>query len=341
MDNVLISVIVPVYNTEKYVKKCIDSLVNQSLKSIEIIIVDDGSTDNSGHIIDTYKEDNVTVIHKANGGSISAKKVGIGIAKGKYVTFVDSDDWVDTSLYNNIADKTDDADIYIYGLTYVYPDGNNKIEINNTLSGEYANEELRRVKNKALFCDKIGCFGILPSMCTKLYKKELLADYILTVNDDIRMGEDVVNTYPVLCKAKKIIINNEECGYYYRQEVTDAMTSRYRFEENNRINNLFHDLYNYFSNNNYGYMLEQLPYYLAFLMNIQFVGELSYLRFTNLSKKVKNIKYLYSLDWIKYVVNEVNYDDLGDNLRLFVENNNKVASLFCKWYLKRLMAKNK
>ena len=337
MEDILISVIVPVYNTEKYIRKCLDSLVNQSFKSIEIIIVDDGSTDDSGHIVDTYKSDKVTVIHKPNGGSISAKKMGVEAAKGRYVTFVDSDDWVSTDIYSNIADKIKDSDIYIYGLTYIYPDGMTKHETNFTSSGEYIGDELQKVKSTALYAGSIGCFGILPSMCTKLYRRELLAEHIVNVCDDIRMGEDVVNTYPVLCKAKKIIINNDECGYFYRQEVDGAMTSKYRFIENDRINNLFHDLYNYFDKNNYDYMLDQLPYYLAFLMNMQFVGELAHLSIRNLSNKIKNIKYMYSLDWVKQVVKNIDLDEANESVTLFVTCYNRVYRLFYKWYGHRLL----
>ena len=99
-----ISVIVPVYNVEKYLRKCIDSLTNQTLKDIEIILVNDGSTDNSGSIIDEYaKQDKrVIAIHKENGGQSSARNMGLDIAKGKYVGFIDSDDWIELDMYENM-----------------------------------------------------------------------------------------------------------------------------------------------------------------------------------------------------------------------------------------------
>ena len=90
-----ISIIVPVYNVEKYLKRCIDSILNQSFTDFELILVDDGSTDNSGEIIDEYaiKDERIKVIHKENGGLSSARNVGIEYSKGNYIAFVDSDDW--------------------------------------------------------------------------------------------------------------------------------------------------------------------------------------------------------------------------------------------------------
>ena len=94
MENDLVSIVVPIYNVEKYLKKCIDSIINQTYKNIEIILVDDGSTDNCGKICDEYtKTDNrIVVIHKKNGGLSDARNAGLDIAKGKYIAFVDSDD---------------------------------------------------------------------------------------------------------------------------------------------------------------------------------------------------------------------------------------------------------
>ena len=101
MDD-LISVIVPIYNVEKYLKQCIDSIINQTYKKLEIILVDDESPDECGIICDEYqkKDSRVRVIHKKNGGVSSARNVGIDIATGKWITFIDSDDWIDEEYFN-------------------------------------------------------------------------------------------------------------------------------------------------------------------------------------------------------------------------------------------------
>ena len=97
MNEELISIIVPVYNVEEYLKECIDSIINQTYKRIEIILVDDGSTDKSGKICDDYAkiDKRIKVVHKENGGLSDARNVGISVSSGKYIAFVDSDDWVE------------------------------------------------------------------------------------------------------------------------------------------------------------------------------------------------------------------------------------------------------
>lgn len=101
----MISIIVPVYNVEKYLERCIESIVNQTYKDIEIILVDDGSPDNCPVICDRYaeKDNRIKVIHKQNGGLINARKSGLEIAQGDYIGFVDSDDWIEPEMYEYFA----------------------------------------------------------------------------------------------------------------------------------------------------------------------------------------------------------------------------------------------
>ena len=122
--NNLISIIVPIYNVEKYLKKCIDSIINQTYKNLEIILVDDGSPDNCGKICDEYakKDNRIKVIHKENGGVSSARNVGVENATGEYIGFVDSDDYIEKDMYevliNNL--KKENADISIISNYEVY-----------------------------------------------------------------------------------------------------------------------------------------------------------------------------------------------------------------------------
>ena len=99
-----ISIIIPVYNVESYIRECLESLINQTYQNLEIILVDDGSTDSSGEICDIYckKDKRIIVIHKANGGLVSARKAGLRIATGEYATYVDSDDWIDVNTYEEL-----------------------------------------------------------------------------------------------------------------------------------------------------------------------------------------------------------------------------------------------
>ncbi len=175
----LISVIIPVYNQEKYLNKCIDSLLTGTYKNIECIIVDDGSTDNSPELCDEYKKDDrVVVIHKKNGGLSSARKAGFDVSRGQYITFIDSDDYVDKDyvekLYNALKDN--DADICVCGH---YRDDNGTI-ITNTypirdrvIDGNVIEEYVLPVIGKIY---APGYDNMPGYVWGRLYKKECLSE---------------------------------------------------------------------------------------------------------------------------------------------------------------------
>jgi glycosyltransferase involved in cell wall biosynthesis len=149
-----ISVIVPIYNVEKFINKCIDSIINQTYRNLEIILVDDGSPDRCGHICDAYaqKDKRIKVIHKENGGLSSARNVGLDIAKGEYVMFVDSDDYIDKYMVDKLLEalKEYDADMSLCGICNVdeeykpiYGTNSKRLPIKNeVISGRKAIERL-------------------------------------------------------------------------------------------------------------------------------------------------------------------------------------------------------
>ena len=112
MKEDILSVVVPIYNVKDYIDKCIQGILASSYTNIEVILVDDGSTDGSADICDRYAQNDLRtkVIHKKNGGLVSARKAGVAIATGKYVTFVDGDDYIDTELYRNVFNRLDNDD---------------------------------------------------------------------------------------------------------------------------------------------------------------------------------------------------------------------------------------
>ena len=134
-DEFLISIIVPIYNVELYLRRCVYSLITQTYKKIEIILVDDGSPDRCGEICDEYAkaDSRVRVIHKTNGGLSSARNAALDIATGDYIMFVDSDDWIESNCCEELVKKIMEynADIVAFGLNYVYDSG----KIVKSLSG--------------------------------------------------------------------------------------------------------------------------------------------------------------------------------------------------------------
>ena len=204
-----VSVIVPVYNTSKYLRRCLDSLVNQTLKDIEIIIINDRSTDNSKDIIEEYKNNysNIKVIHnKTNKGIGYNRNLGIKEASGKYISFIDSDDWVSLDMYEKMYNKAskDKNDLVICNYYKMLEENDvvRKIECDYFISE-------RKDTNLEETPSLINEVNLAP--WNKLYKKELLQD--IRYPENIKY-EDAVVTIKALAKAKKIGFINDELNYY-------------------------------------------------------------------------------------------------------------------------------
>ncbi len=202
----LISVIVPIYNVEKYLDRCIKSIVNQTYQNLEIILVDDGSTDNSGKICDEYvkKDDRIKVIHKENGGLSDARNVGIENATGRLIGFVDSDDYIDKDMFELLnTDLTKyDADIAICNVK--------KENENAELLEECGLEEIRVFNKKEAL--KLLIKDLIKSYAwNKLYKIELFAKVRFPVGKTM---EDVATTYKIFEKAEKIVFEGNTYYHY-------------------------------------------------------------------------------------------------------------------------------
>lgn len=210
--NPKISIIVPVYKVEPYIHKCIDSILNQTFKDFELILIDDGSPDNCGKICDEYalKDNRVLVIHKENGGLSSARNRGIDIAKGEYIGFVDSDDWIEPDMYEILYDicKLNDCDMANCSSTIYFP---NKTVVNGGHSLIIHNkEEAMKTMLEGKLYDEVAW--------TKLIKKELLSN--IRFKEGI-IYEDTDFTYRVIDKANKIgCIGKAKYNYMKREGST-------------------------------------------------------------------------------------------------------------------------
>lgn len=204
-----VSIIVPVYNTSKYLRRCLDSLVNQTLKEIEIIVINDCSTDNSKDIIKEYelKYDNIKVFHnKTNKGIGYNRNLGIEKAKGEYISFIDSDDWVEVAMYEKMYNKAikDNNDLVICNYYKMLEENSNvkKIECDYYINNH---KDTTLEKSPSL----INEINLAP--WNKLYKKELLQDIRYPIN---LKYEDAIVTIKTLSRAKKIGFINEQLNYY-------------------------------------------------------------------------------------------------------------------------------
>jgi glycosyltransferase involved in cell wall biosynthesis len=214
-----ISVIVPVYGIEKYLPKCIESILNQSFEEFELILVDDGSPDNCPSICDHYAnlDSRIVVVHKKNGGLLSARKAGLEVANGAYIANVDGDDWVDKYYLDTLYKLavTNNADLTVTGH---FREFNGKIETIKPSNAGYYNED--QIKSSiipnAIFNGEFCEHGMTTYVWNKLFKKELLEEVLFDVHNDILMGEDAAITYSYLGLAKSLVISKIPL-YYYRQ----------------------------------------------------------------------------------------------------------------------------
>ena len=213
------SIIVPIYNIEKYVVKCIDSILSQTYDDFELILVDDGSTDNSGKICDEYsqKDKRIKVIHKENGGIVSARKSGVIVASGDYVVPVDGDDWISPKLLeraNSTLQNNDDIEIFCYDY-YLAFENRNEERHNWLKSGKYDKSKLENEVYPNLLRNIKGQY-FPPNEWGKIYKIDLYKKFQLAANDNIKIGEDESVICPCTYAANCIYIV-EDCLYYYRQ----------------------------------------------------------------------------------------------------------------------------
>lgn len=222
----LVSIIVPVYNVEKYLNRCIKSLLNQTYKNIEIILVDDGSTDNSGRLCDEYKskDSRVSVIHKSNAGLGMARNSGIDVAMGKYLTFVDSDDYIELKAIANLVDLAQNYDAEIVTSQFIYENIIEKTEIKTGIyNGKNEVLELlaHMVGNHLSKHDQLNV-----SSCTKLYFTELIRkNNIRFLSEKEIIWEDLAFNVDVFTHCKKIYVS--DYAYYHYCYNGNSLTHRY------------------------------------------------------------------------------------------------------------------
>lgn len=203
-----ISVIVPVYNVELYIDRCLNSIINQTFKDIEIILVDDGSTDSSGKICDDYKniDERVIVIHKENGGLSSARNAGLDIARGEYISFIDSDDWIDINMFADMYKILKETDVDICECKFIKTDGN---------------EEVKQYKKEVIILDNIKSSEALYSNTwygsttswNKLYKADLFEEIRFPSG---KINEDQFVTPQLYLKSRTVAFTNQIYYYYYQ-----------------------------------------------------------------------------------------------------------------------------
>lgn len=238
----LVSVIVPVYNVEKFLRKCLDSLINQTYKNLEILVVNDGSTDTSGAICDEYAERDgrIRVFHKKNGGLASSRNHALPHVTGDYISYIDSDDWVDLDLYRRVVAKFaahPDIDVVYLDYDFVMRDSSYTAPLhipNKGISSKTTDDEPRYPELLELYARDM----ISPSACTKIYRKEIL--HGLRFVEGLNY-EDVDYTFFATCRVRGFAALDEErkyIAYFYNQTNETSITHTLRPDVEHALINL-------------------------------------------------------------------------------------------------------
>lgn len=277
-----ISVIIPVYNVKKYLQKCVDSVVNQTYKNLQIILVDDGSTDGSGELCDLLaeKDSRIKVIHKKNGGLSSARNSGLENATGDYVTFLDSDDYVSLTAYEDLITNIKGNDEVVASNCYVRLDDNGKV-----FGGNFSNGLVIENSPEEFLRDILLHKGDI-SVCTKLFPRKMLKDKSFELGV---LNEDLLFIVDLLPDIKKIVFTGK-VGYYYLSR-QGSISSGYGkavidMAQNARIvNDFVQERYPQLSEEGYRFALYQNMAYLLWVprecrsnKNKQYVTAKSYLK---------------------------------------------------------------
>lgn len=216
-----ISIIIPVYNAENYIEECIQSILSQTYKNWELILIDDGSTDNSLCICKKYQNDlRIKIISKKNGGVSETRNKGIDVATGKYITFIDSDDFVDANYCSLLLSfMKEEISMVVLGLRRLQNNGNIKVLPHRLKSGYYSFQELQ---DKIIDDGTMSGFT-LHSPCSILYKKELISRNSLCFDSKIKYNEDgLFNTLYFLSAKMPVYINYNITPYIYRENNCSA-----------------------------------------------------------------------------------------------------------------------
>lgn len=341
-----VSVIVPVYNVEKYIHKCVDSLVNQTLKDIEIILVDDGSPDNCGKICDEYakKDTRIKVIHKKNAGVSAARNDGIDNSKSDYVMFVDSDDWCNPNMceiaYNTVMDTK--ADISIFTNYYSY---SNYEEVPTTVPKKLLLENYDNIEKLQLtvlhrgyikLIDQNANYGGITAPWGKIFSLKLIRENEIKFNLNVNgLFDDGLFVMETLERAKLVSFDNIPV-YHYRI-LDNSIVRSFNKNKLNTYNNIYLEIKKFISKYDKKDLFLEAYYarvILYFIVSLQTYFFNKYNK-ENLIKKLKELKITMNSTVYKEAIKNVSLKYLAKSQRMYVRfARTGVASLI--WLLYEL-----
>lgn len=242
-----VSVIVPVYNVAEFLPECIESIKKQTYENLEIILVDDGSTDSSGDICDEYamSDKRIMVYHQQNQGVVTARNIGIENASGEFIAFVDSDDTIAPNFIEFFINNIGDCDFISAGFEDELKNGNKRIRYDKFAEGIYKGEAYKNIMLDMLRYDKVTQLNdMVLYIFNKMYRTEHVKQFYKKVPTDLSYAEDVVFCCANLLQCKSMVISHE-CLYHYRYRVTSAVhqLQRRRLIDLNKVYLALYDIF--------------------------------------------------------------------------------------------------
>jgi len=319
-SNVFISIIVPVYNVERYLHQCVDSILGQTFTDFELILIDDGSRDNSPTICDEYalKESRVRVTHQANGGQVKARKAGLAQANGKYVQFVDSDDWLEPNALEESCKsaKENDADIVTFDAYFCY--SSRRLPVKQPIESGIFDKELlmKKIYPKMLYSSRFFYFGIYAAMWNKIFRRTILAPNMINVDPRLKIGEDGVTTFASLLDAKKVCVLGGQHLYNYRDN-NFSITRSYCEGQFDNATLLIKTLRDINKTKNVYDLTSQIDYYLMYNVYSIFIEEFYYKYRKSLSARVKYLKQIANDESVMVVAKKIKLIGMSRDFRLF------------------------
>lgn len=263
----IISVIVPVYNAEQYIGGCIKSILNQTFEKIELILINDGSTDDSLKIIEEYRQLDERVCAKtvSNGGPARARNIGMELAQGKYVAFVDSDDYIENDMLEILFETIENNESDIVVCNYAIKDQNGdtcRESRHPVAKGKYVGQEIVKSIVYQFYTDN---YSTLPSLCNKLYKTEMLQKYGAKIPEHLIRAEDYWFNFEAFLHAQSVVFIDDVL-YGYRQVNENSIMHRYRKTQLEEWNSNREKLLSY--NEKLGFSIDYNLFYKNYLYKV-------------------------------------------------------------------------
>lgn len=264
----LVSVIVPMYNAEKYIERCISSIQQQSYRNLQIVLVNDGSTDCTYEKCKNYaeKDNRITLLTQENQGVVVARKKGVIESVGKFICWVDADDWIESDYIENLVLLQAESKAEIVAVAHYHDIGKDSVIVKNGIKdGIYCTND---IISKMLCTGDFYEYGIGPYLCTKLFSANILKKTQADVTENIIAGDDAAVVYPSILEANKICVS-DIAGYHYIQN-PGSLTKKSFGDEKSRVDSLVEFLEHKFKEKSvYAETKNQLSMYRNYLLTLR------------------------------------------------------------------------